>query len=310
MPMVDYPDMLTYTTSDAQYHAKIITPKYFSAAGYIDYLRDSLNKIKFVDQRAVYEMVNLPMVKVIKEVTLADLQARIEQLEARIAACTDDGYECIETHEYPSWATYEEFMRLPGWKYFEAAENQNVDIMKCNDPHYVSVLMLRHKYEEHGVRIGYYEGNQIMFIQSDSIECDRHIKYSGYGYGKCNLYGIQKEHLLNIDYNYFNKCNTWSGKWPISFIDLFHKSINVYSVGYYVPFPIYQYALNYLIGWFLVNWKSNIGHEIYLTIDITATAIFNIYKKQKKIIKYMNPYIILALPSLKSVRINGIEYVV
>ena len=85
MPMVDYPDMLTYTTSDAQYHAKIITPKYFSAAGYIDYLRDNLTKIKFVDQRAVYELVDLPMVKVIKEVTLADLQARIEQLEARMA---------------------------------------------------------------------------------------------------------------------------------------------------------------------------------------------------------------------------------
>jgi len=74
MPMVDYPDILTYTTSDAQYHAKIITPKYFSAAGYIDYLRDSLDKIKFVDQRAVYELVDLPMVKVIKEVTAAPLQ--------------------------------------------------------------------------------------------------------------------------------------------------------------------------------------------------------------------------------------------
>jgi hypothetical protein len=100
MPMVDYPDMLTYTASDAQYHAKIITPKYFSAAGYIDYLRDSLDKIKFVDQRAVYELVDLPMVKVIKEVTAAPLQIEETKTIIKTVGMTSQYIYLLQEREF------------------------------------------------------------------------------------------------------------------------------------------------------------------------------------------------------------------
>jgi hypothetical protein len=55
------PDTLIYQTGNKQYRALIIPSKYFTYLGYLDYLCDNLKSIKFVNNRAVYEMVNLPM---------------------------------------------------------------------------------------------------------------------------------------------------------------------------------------------------------------------------------------------------------
>jgi len=98
--MIVYPDTLTYTTSQTQYHAKIITPKYFSAAGYIDYLRDSLDKIKFVDQRAVYELVDLPMVKVIKEIAAASLQIEETKTIIKTVGMTSQYIYLLQEREF------------------------------------------------------------------------------------------------------------------------------------------------------------------------------------------------------------------
>jgi hypothetical protein len=49
------------------------------------------------------------------------IEQRITRLELLLDTLTLD--ELIESHTYPSWSTYEEFMKLPGYKYFDACYN-------------------------------------------------------------------------------------------------------------------------------------------------------------------------------------------
>ena len=49
------------------------------------------------------------------------IEQRITRLELLLDALTLD--ELIESHTYPEWQTYEEFMKLPSYKYFDAFHN-------------------------------------------------------------------------------------------------------------------------------------------------------------------------------------------
>lgn len=305
---IQYTDGQTYIGEIGQ------PPEYFTASGWFKYLADHISEFKFVDMYAVDRLVKIPMVLQIKPISIEDLQLEIKSLKEMIAILPQPDI-LIESHIYPSWDTYEQFKQLANYKYFDAAENRDHDFIRVTfNAHPATAL--REKYNGSTVIVGHwiYSNGHIIgstnpaIIIADKIECTTHIMYSGYG--SCNQFGIEKVELLNsADYSYYIKCHHWDGSGLHKpFINLFHKSIKTYSIGYKVPFPIYQYALNYLLGWFLVNWYENIGHEIYLTVDITDIARFNIYKKQKKIIKYMDPCMVLILPTLRSVTINNVEY--
>ena len=311
---------IQYISDNQTYLGEISpAPACFITSGWFKYLADYINEFKFIDGYVVDRLFKIQMHQQIKPVTIEDLQLEIKLLKETIALMLQPDI-LIETHTYPSWDTFEQFKQLAGWKYFEAAENSSRYFTQ-HDPK-CSYAQFKDKYDEHPVCIGYWQycnghkfanSRQPSIILLDDIashhkiNSDAYILYSGFG--SCNPYGIKKEILLNsIDCNYYVKCSTWEGTWPKPDIDLFHRSIKTYSIDYYITVPIYQYALKHLLGWFLLNWRENICYEIYLTIDVTDVAKFNIYKKQKKIIKLINPHVVLMLPTLKSVTINGVEY--
>ena len=68
------PDTLLYQAGNLQYKALIVTSKYFTYRGYLDYLCDNLHNIKFVNNRAVYDMVDLPMVLVNEPMELKTIE--------------------------------------------------------------------------------------------------------------------------------------------------------------------------------------------------------------------------------------------
>jgi hypothetical protein len=128
----DIPTHLTYTTEYAQYHAMIITPKYFSAAGYIDYLRDNLKNIKFINGRATYAFVDLIIEKYID---IPDLVKRNKELirhvdniavEMKLLKSTCEMFDGVPfSGTVPTWSTYTEFQALPDYKYInEVLENK------------------------------------------------------------------------------------------------------------------------------------------------------------------------------------------
>ena len=84
MPKTRRPDQLTYTKDNVEYTGVIVTPKYFTAVSYVEYLKDNIDKIQFRDNHAVYELVNIPMTQVIRDMTLADLKRELDAAKAEI----------------------------------------------------------------------------------------------------------------------------------------------------------------------------------------------------------------------------------
>jgi hypothetical protein len=296
-PDIKYTHM-QYDEKSSQYIGAIETiPKYFTTNGYMEYLYDNITKFKFVDNCAIYEMVNIPMSKVIKPVTIEELQEKIQHLEQIIASLPKQD-ELIETHIYPSWDTYEDFKKLPSWKYFDASENSANYILY--DEKNGQLGKLREKYEDMWVRIRHNNDDHIR----DQINYS-YIKYTGVN--NWSFYIPKKEVCMDsIDFNYYNK---W-GCGDINFPSLFHRNLKIYNFKHIIAYPIYLYITNYIIGWFLLNWRQYVGYDIYIGIEITDKVKINIFKKQNNIIGIdsITYGIKINLPTIQSVKINGIQY--
>lgn len=132
----DIPTHLTYTTTYAQYHALIVTPKYFSTSGYIEYLRDNLKKIKFVNNRAVCDFVDLAIADYIdipdlvernKELTQQVENAKTELKLLKNPCDTFDGIPFSGT--VPKWSGEAEFCALPDYKYISEVLEKKTRIL-------------------------------------------------------------------------------------------------------------------------------------------------------------------------------------
>ena len=204
-------------------------------------------------------------------------------------------------------------MRLPEYKYFDAAENQN--------------KYLNFTVGTHADKIGGHECEHTLFIDkySDQVvkighKCDKRSsigKNVDFIRGKIVAgvhnsiqYDDVKELLLSsVDCSYYSKCDVWRGGGvPHEFTNLFHKSVKVYNVKHIATVPIQHYAANLLIGWFLLNWKKYIEHEIYLTIEITNEVKINLYKKEKKLLRLYSDCLVIMVPNITLITINGVEY--
>ena len=58
----------------------------------------------------------------------------------------------------------------------------------------------------------------------------------------------------------------------------------------------------------MLNWKKYIEHEIYLTIEITNEIKINLYKKEKKLLRVYTDCLVIMVPNITLITINGVEY--
>jgi len=310
-PDIKYTHM-QYDEKSSQYIGAIETiPKYFTTNGYMEYLYDNIAKFKFVDNCAIYEMVNIPMTKVIKPITIEELQEKIQHLEQIIASLPKQD-ELIETHIYPSWDTYEDFKKLPSWKYFDTVENIGNYFVIVNKVSSESVF--RDKYNDKYVVMLYNDstGGKVQINHNPPNQpftynrFDFGYMYKGIGY----ISSPKKEtEMASIDYNYYH---TYHGenKQETLFARTFHKNVKIhyYMRECQMSNPVRSYIEYFIAGWFLLNWQYHVSQEIYVNIEITDIVKINIYKSQKKILKSDANTITISLPTIQSVKINGIQY--
>jgi hypothetical protein len=319
---------IQYDEKSSQYIGAIETiPKYFTTNGYMEYLYDNITKFKFVDNCAIYEMVNIPMTKVIKPITIEELQEKIQHLEQIIASLPKQD-ELIETHIYPSWDTYEDFKKLPSWKYFDASANSAnyfIQVEEINRHSNKKPCIFRDKYNDKHVQFQYYKGKYDMIPQLYDtpysykiISLDDPLRryftigngddyvYKGSGY---IAYPTKETEMASIDYNYYH---TYHGenKQETLFARTFHKNVKIhyYTRECQIANPVRSYIQYFIAGWFLLNWQYHVSQEIYVNIEITDIVKINIYKSQKKILKSDANTITISLPTIQSVKINGIQY--
>jgi hypothetical protein len=89
-----------------------LPPGYFSSRGYQEYLADHIAEFKFQDGYAVDRLVKIPMLKVIRPITVESLQSQIAELKKEISNLSHvifyiqdicDIYKMLHDHEYPTW---------------------------------------------------------------------------------------------------------------------------------------------------------------------------------------------------------------
>ena len=72
---IQYTDGQTYIGEIGQ------PPEYFTASGWFKYLAEHISEFKFVDMYAVDRLVKIPMVLLIKPISIEDLQLEIKSLK-------------------------------------------------------------------------------------------------------------------------------------------------------------------------------------------------------------------------------------
>lgn len=83
--VVDVPyTHLTYETKDKLYEGKLIPNKYFTYLGFIEAISENLNKLQFVDGRAVYHLLSIDLVEVPKPYDIDALLKTIDEQKKEI----------------------------------------------------------------------------------------------------------------------------------------------------------------------------------------------------------------------------------
>ena len=127
MPLSDTPTHLVYGDGITEYTAELnVIPIYFTSAGWYKYISDNLEKLQFVDGRAVYHMVDLPMVKNELFISTSLLLKQNDELQTKVAELTYQ-LEQIKTTNlftnvlfasvYPNWENEAQFKQLDDYKY-------------------------------------------------------------------------------------------------------------------------------------------------------------------------------------------------
>ena len=161
MPRKDTPSHLVYSDGHVEYTAKLdIAPEYFSYAGWYKYLADNLDNLKFVNERAVFHLVDIAMIKTEHFIDAADLIKRNDELTGEVSRLT---YELTQVQElniftgvlfsgvYPSWANEAEFKQLDDYKYLSQVLDKVVDTFDHNfQKTYIYGLSIYHQNEYSG----------------------------------------------------------------------------------------------------------------------------------------------------------------
>ena len=230
-------------------------------------------------------------------------------------------YECIHTHEYPSWLTYEEFTRLPGWKYFKAAENPEKYVGEQSFIErygkIIKVLTSIHIPTYFGgatfiaTKNSYYrQGDQSPFTMYNTNYFDHSF---------CPL----PEHITGIldersaaDYEsdpaFYKQYVSSKAAIGIYIPEIiFFKSIKeILTINDSIKHVVFEYIKRYVTGWFLLNIDLFIDRKSYVEIEIQGTLVnFRIYKSIKKYggIK-LGHYKTMCIPLIKKIIINDIIY--
>ena len=158
MPNIKTPSHLVYSDGHVEYTTKLDTaPEYFSYVGWYKYLADNLDNLKFINERAVYQLVDLPMVKTENFINAADLIKRNDELTGEVSRLT---YELTQVQElniftgvlfsgvYPIWTNEAEFKQLDDYKYLSQVLDRVVDTFDHNfQKTYIYGLSMYHQNE-------------------------------------------------------------------------------------------------------------------------------------------------------------------
>jgi hypothetical protein len=201
------------------------------------------------------------------------LEERIKLLEEQIKLLEEpsEPYETICDHIYPDWAAYEEFAKLPGFKYFKASWNFNkstkIERFDGNDFRVVgehkSFDNMKIVIEDNPLRLFEVDLAKLAGVKrcEDGDDCD--------GTTNCDRFFMKG----NVDDDYY--CAIITNKKTIRF-------------GH-IDSTWLRYCIEFIHGFMILEWKDLICDSIHVELIVTYAEESRIIIKRSK-----NPIVISA----------------
>lgn len=233
-----------------------------------------------------YIELNLTRVnsKLDAEREIAKLKAKIDELEP---------YEIIHEHVYPTWNSLEEFMKLPGFKYFEAAENdakyyKSDEVLTqhrttLDGTYYIGIYQGKYKYGFARDSLGPFNMGGARYIIEYDKRPDIHYKYgSSHEKIEDNPASIQDRDLLETISDVYK--DKQYRHFPRSVKGI---AVNAAQINGYV----YHYIQKYVYGWILLNHELVVPRHFYYTINVRNNQCFIKIYRSKKLYAFRIPMV-------------------
>ena len=239
------------------------------------------------------------------------VEQRITRLELLLDALTLD--ELIESHTYPEWSTYDEFMKLPSYKYFDAFHNAQryfnsepmIHLGKFRDIYYVPRSDVSPKLDMHSTRshnarektqcmayLAAYVKPAMIYQQKEMEQKSRDINFYSTMYKQQPLLGSDQ---ITTD----------------NFRDYFQQNLKTltYSSYYYICPVIAEYFRMYIFGFYLINHATLIGRDVRIEVHQTGDKMYlHIYRSKQIVMKHMdyNSSYSLPIPPVCGIKVDGV----
>jgi hypothetical protein len=238
------------------------------------------------------------------------IEQRITRLELLLDTLTLD--ELIESHTYPSWSTYEEFMKLPGYKYFDAFHNAQryfnsepmVHLDKFRDIYYVLNSI--------------HQPTLTMANNSTQDSTKKTALSALADYVKPVRITQQKDmEQKSKDVNFYSTmykqpANPHGQISTDNFRDYFQQNLKTFLYSqYYYPYPVIaEYLRMYIFGFYLLNHQILFGREVRIELHQLGDKItLHIFRSKKIIVVHrggIDTTINLTIPEIKNIKVDGV----
>jgi hypothetical protein len=253
---------LIYCDGHVEYSSmlKNTAPEYFTYQGWHKYIHDNLEKIKFIDGHAVYQMINLPMIKNEHYIDISLLKDQNKQLTQQVVELQMELKMIQEVNlftnvlfsgVYPTWENETEFKALKDYKYISLVLDKVV----------VSF--------DHNFHISYVYGHTIPASSSKHSSTDYSSSWSCKVANECA--NLNNEFIISwsrpkflIPFSYGPWCDNmicihYTNKLIIE--DIFKKNESSINDS------VHMYIIGVIAGWIHLNLDKILLYEYLIFID-------------------------------------------
>lgn len=242
------------------------------------------------------------------------VEQRITRLELLLDALTLD--ELVESHTYPEWSTYEEFMKLPSYKYFDAFHNAQryfnsepmIHLGKFRDIYYLPQYKNAPNLSMHSV---------CAQLTAEKTQCMAHLTDH---VKPVNIYQQKEMEQKSLDVNFYstmykNSPNQHGQISTDNFRDYFQKNLKtfIHTTGtratYQLCPVIAEYFRMYIFGFYLINHAMLIGRDVQIEIHINGDKMcLHMYRSKQITMKHSdyNSSYSLPIPPIYGIKVDGV----
>lgn len=210
------------------------------------------------------------------------VEQRITKLELLLDALTLD--ELIESHTYPEWSTYEEFMKLPSYKYFDACYNAQ---------RYFNREPMLHLGKFRGVYYSISRSQPILNVHGrDDLEKNKAMESLACYVKPINIHQNKEWELTTKDSGFYSTMYRQQNPGTSHITTSNHRDYFEQSLKTFLKFYsnnnrlceiLNEYFRIYIFGFYMINHAILIGRELRIEVHLVNDKLYLHIFRSKRI---------------------------